>query len=221
MAGRIFKIVLLLIIAALVFLWLIKASLASSFLTDKMKVPVSLRSLAISPSEMLIEEFKIRNPRGFKMKDALKAEEIQVKYGWKKLFHNPSEIDVIEVKDIFLDVELSNATGTQNNWTAIGANIPSSDKPARELIIHKLILSNLTAEIRGVGGSQTPIVRKLDRLELDEIDSREGFPTKQLISAIFKGVGMEMYIKELINPQNIIKKALSPLRLGAENEEVK
>jgi hypothetical protein len=220
MKGRIFKIFLLVVIAALIFLWLIKATLASTYLTDKMKVPVSLRSLALSPSEMLIKEFSIRNPRGFKIKDALKAQEIQVNYRWKSLFHNPSEIDTIEVRDILLDVELTNPTGTQNNWTAIGSKIPES-KSTRELIIHKLILTNLTAEIRGLPGTTSPIVRKLDRLEFDEIDSREGFPTKKLISAIFQGVGLEMYIKELLSPENLIPKILSPFKLGVENQEVK
>jgi hypothetical protein len=58
----------------------------------------------------------------------------------------------------------------------------------------------------GLSGSNQ--IKKIDRLEFNEINSREGFPTKQLINAIFQGAGLQDYIKNMLNPENVIKKFL-------------
>jgi len=195
------------LIAMVLFVWLIKAPIVAHYLTNKMKVNVSLSSLSISPSKTLIRNFRINNPRGFHAKAAFKAEEIEVDYRTKALFHEPSEIDVIDVRDIFLSIELKNLTGSDNNWTAIAAKMPKEESK-KELIIHKLVLTNMTVEIRGLGITGKNETKKIDRLEFDEIDSREGFPTKQLIQAIFQGAGVQDYIQQILNPQNVIKKLL-------------
>src|SRR5262245_49689051 len=126
--------VILGLIAVVLFFWLIKAPIVSSYLTSKMKVPVNVGSLSIGPSKTVIRHFQINNPRGFKSRAAFKANEIEIDYRTKALFHNPSEIDVIDVRDIFLSIELKNLTGTDNNWTAIGANIETK-QTSKELVI--------------------------------------------------------------------------------------
>ncbi len=55
----------------------------------------------------------------------------------------------------------------------------------------------------GIQGTQ-----HFDQMEFDEIDSREGFPTKELISRIFQGAGLRKYIENLLNPTQQIKNAL-------------
>ncbi len=201
--------VVLSLVAIVVFVWLIKAPLVAHYLTGKMKVPVSLSSLNLGASKTVIENFRINNPRGFHSKAAFQAKEIEVDYRTKALLHNPSEIDLIDVRDIFLSIELRNLKGTDNNWTAIAANIPK-EQSSRHLIIHKLVLTNMTVDIRGLGLTGKNQVKKIDRLEFHEIDSREGFPTKQLIQAIFQGAGIQDYLQDILqgNPQNVIKKLL-------------
>ncbi len=215
------KILLLSVAAALVFLWLIKAPLIATYLTGKMKVPVTIGSLNISPSKTKIHNFQINNPRGFKAKAAFKAEEIEVDYQFKQLFGNPSVIDLIDVRDVFLSIELLNATGSRNNWTVLGSKLPKEEPSshARALLIHKLVLTNLTVEIRGLSLNGAPQFKKIDRLEFNEIDSREGFPTKELIRAIFQGAGLQDYIKELLSPENLLKKFFSPLGENKKAQE--
>ena len=52
-----------------------------------------------------------------------------------------------------------------------------------------------------------------DQIELDEINSAEGFPTKELISKIFQKAGIIKYIENLFNPTQQIKSVLNPFRL--------
>jgi len=199
---------LLLIVAGIVFLWLIKAPIMSWYMTEKMKVPVSVSNISMWPSETVIHDFKIRNTREFSHRNALEIDKTTVNYQFSKLTGTPSVIDQIVCDGITLVVECSDAMCKGNNWTAIGAGMDKPEKHPHEVLIHKLILTNIRAEIYGFGLKGTPIVKQVDRLEFNEIDSAEGFPTKELIKAIFGGMGIDQYIKDLLNPQNVLKKAL-------------
>ncbi|MES2273680.1 MAG: hypothetical protein V4487_05775 [Chlamydiota bacterium] len=216
------KLILLIIVGVIVFFWLIKAPIMSSYLTQKMGVPVSIGSISMWPSQTVIKNFRIKNPRGFKTRTAFEAERTEVDYNYKQLTSNPSEIDQILIDKIFISVEFSNPLGSQNNWTAIGAGMPKEERRnAKHVIIHKLILTNITIEIRGLGLLGKPQTRQIDRMEFDEIDSQKGFPTKDLISRIFKGAGIQQYIKDAFNPENIIDKVLNPFKgFGGMNEAV-
>lgn len=216
MKGKFWIVLLLAIFAGIIFVWLIKAPLIATYLTGKMKVPVTIRSLSLSPSRMMIEGFQINNPRGFKNTAAFKADDIEVDYQLSSLFRNPSVVDLIDVRNIFLSIELLNLSGSQNNWTAIASKIPKDDETPhdRALLIHKLVLTNMTVEIRGLGLNGQTQVKRIDRLEFNEIDSRSGFPTKELIQAIFQGAGLQDYIKEILNPENLLKQFQRFVPLG-------
>lgn len=210
------KMMLLIIFAALVFLWLIKAPILSSYLTSRLKVPVSMGSISIWPSESTIKNFKITNPRGFKLSNALKADQVKIDYQARSLFENPCIIDQISLNDVYLGIEFSSSTGTKNNWTVIGSKI-YSEAHSKEVIIHKLILENITVEIKGVQAQYLKLSEKqtISRMEFDEIDSKQGFPTKELIGKIFKEAGLE----EILNPEGLIEDLTNPLHFfGADDE---
>jgi hypothetical protein len=213
------KITLLLILGTVIFLWLIKAPMMSWYLTHKIGVPVSMDSISIWPSQSTILDFKIKNPPGFKLKDALKAKKTTIDYRFSQLFGNPSEIDQIEIDDIYLSIILTSPMGATNNWTAIAAGMPSEPKDsAHEVIIHRLILSNLNVEIQGGKLVKAPPSKHIDRLEFNEISSKTGFPTKELIKAIFQGAGIQQYIKEAFDPGKVLQKWV-PTLFGDKIEE--
>lgn len=217
------KIIVLLILGALVFLWLIKAPIMSSYLSDKMRVPVSIGKISMWPSQTTMKDFRIKNPHGFKTKTAFEVTKTLVQYQFSQLFGNPSVIDLIELDDIYLSVEFSNPLGTQNNWTAIGANMVKKErKTNQQVLIHKLVLNNLTVDIRGLGLVGAPQTKRIARLEFNEINSQDGFPTQELIKAIFGGAGIQQYIQNLLNPQNLLPDAVKqPLKFfGSENLEI-
>lgn len=221
MKGLGWKMMVLIILAGIVFLWLIKAPIMSTYLTNRLKIPVSVGSISMWPSQTVIKNFKVNNPRGFKPRHALIANRTEVDYRLHNLFGNPSEIDQIAMDGIYLSIELSNPSGSQNNWTAIGSRIPEEKNP-RHVIIHKLILTNITVEVHGFAATLAgvPETQHIDRLEFDEIDSLEGFPTKELINKIFQGAGLQQYIQNLFNPENLYQELTNPLKsLGVESQE--
>ena len=169
-----------------------------------------------------IRDFSIRNPRGFQAKKALTVANTRIVYGFKKLFRDPVEIDLIELNDVLLNIELSNPTGSVNNWTAIGASAPESNTTGKEVLIHKLAIRNMTVNIKGLGLTGAPQTKVIPYMEFLEIDSKHGFPTKELIRKIFGGAGLQQYIQNLLsplNPQKVLQKLL-PFSLNQEVEQV-
>ncbi len=216
------KIILLLIIAAIAFLWLIKAPIMSAYLSNKMKVPVSVGNISMWPKQTTIRNFKINNPHGFKTPAAFKADHTEVDYNFKRLTGEVSEIDQILIDGVYLSIECSNPDCSSNNWSAIGTKMPKEDKRVHEVLIHDLVLTNMTVEIRGLGLFGKPETKYFDRMEFKEIDSRTGFPTKELIAKIFGNAGLLKYVQDAFNlPQDAIQQFLNPLKsFGSENEEM-
>ncbi len=210
---------ILALFALVLFLWLIKAPILSSYLSGKLGVPVSIGSISMWPSQTNMKNFRIKNPRGFKAHHAFQADQTLVQYRFHNLFGNPSEIDRIDMNNLYLSVEFSNPLGTKNNWTAIAAKMPKTERK-QDVVIHKLVLTNITVEIRGLGLTGSPQIKQIPRIELNEINSAEGFPTKQLIQQVFKGAGIQQFIQDAFNPQKVLQK-LGPFNpLGSENLEI-
>ncbi len=220
------KLIVLIIIAAFVFLWLIKAPIMSSYLTKKIGVDVTVRRISMWPSVTTILDFRIANPYGFQSRNAFKVEQTKINYRWSALSNQPSEIDLITLDNVTLNIEILNGSPSNNNWTAIGAQMPPR-KGNNEVVIHKLILRNMTVNTSGPGANKLGVAgtKHFDQMEFDEIDSRYGFPTKELISRIFQGAGLKMFIEKFLNPTQQIQKVLqNPLKLfggGAKPEEIR
>jgi hypothetical protein len=204
------KAICLSIVAVLAALWLIKDPIISSYLSKSLGMRVSVAAVGITPSQVTMKNFKINNPRRYQKLHALKAASVQCSFQWKDLTDNPSVIDQIEVDQIHLNIEFANALGTQNNWTDLISRIPEKEKNAKEVIIRKLILTNMTVDIRGMGILAKSQKKTFDRMEFTNISSNEGFPTHELISQIFGNANLFDYIKNIVpeGPGGIIKKLM-------------
>ena len=216
--------VVLIVLGAIIALWLLKAPIMSSYLSKKMGVDVSILGITMRPSAAKIYRFKISNPMRFKSRTAFSAKEIFMQYTFGQLFATPTVIDLIELNEIFLGIEFSNPLGTQNNWTAIAAKMPERKSKGEGVLIRKLVLNDIDIEIKGMGlDAITGSTQKkhIARLEFNNINSNEGFPTEQLIQAVFGSAGLKDYIKNLFSPSNTIKDAVQPFfkLFGQQNEE--
>lgn len=210
------------IIALVLFFWIIKAEVASSYLTDKLKVRVYMMGIKIRPTYMHISHFRISNPLESKERTAFSAKTINVNYQFNKLIGDPSVINLIEINNAFLEVELYNPLGTKSNWTKITAGLAKDKTKNREVIIQKLVINNLDIEIRGLGltGMMGRVQNKhVDHLEFNNINSKTGFPTKELIREIFGSSGLQDYLKSLFSPQDFLQDALSPFKLFGNGDQ--
>jgi hypothetical protein len=159
-----------------------------------------------------LKNFRISNPRGFHLRNAFTAQMGRIEYSITGLFGDPCEIRQIEMDNIILSIEFPKAEGFQNNWTNIGSKI-YVEKNSREVVIHRLVLKNITVEIRGLDIAGVSKTSHFDQMVFDEIDSKKGFPTKALIAKIFQRAGLGQYIEELLNPEKIIEEAVDPFHV--------
>jgi hypothetical protein len=189
-------------------LWVIKPPLISGFVSTKIRVPVVARMVSIWPTRTLLRYFFIRNPHGYKDK-AFKAKKIEIDYAYSKLTSIPSEIDQITISDAVLNVQIEGPK--ENNWLKIGSKI-HGERSARRVIIHKLVVNNLTVHTTGKGAISLGVAgtQQFDQMEFDEIDSANGFPTSEVIGKIFGRAGVGDYIHELLNPAERIEQTLFP-----------
>jgi len=206
-------VVIVAVISLIIAILLLKAPVISSYLSYKLGVNVSMRSVSISTGGMKITKFKINNPIGARTNTALSAKKINVDYEWQELRSDPGVIEDIEINDVFLGIELYNSSGSRNNWSQILATVDDNqDKDAKEMIIKRLVIKNLSVSVRGKGiFSSWQKIKEIPRLEFRDISSKEGFPTEKLIEQVFDEANLGTYIKELIKqPVKLLDKVISP-----------
>jgi hypothetical protein len=209
------KLPLIIVLGIFVFLWIMKAPIFSSYATSEMGVPVFFQSVKVRPTYTKISDFKLMNPLGFKTRAAFTADKAEINYRIGSLTSTPAEFDQILLEDAFLFIELK-GLGTNNNWKEIGANMPKKER-GKEVIIHNFVITNLDVEVSGYGlGTKK---RHFDRLEFSEIDSREGFPTKELVKKIFNSSGIFEYIQDSFNPLNNVRRIINPFNMFGIGEE--
>lgn len=220
---KIVIVIVVILIAVGLYFWVIKPQIVSAYLSKKLGVSVSMIGVKLRPSYLLITNFRIANPRGSIKNTAFTAKSIEADYQWKQLWGNPCVIDTITINDAYLEVELYDASRTQHNWTRITEKIDTKKSKGREVIIKALYINNLNAEVLGLQGQAREVLgenvsRHVDQVVLYDINSKEGFPTEELIEQIFGNVGLGDYIKGLINPARILPKVLNPFHIFGEVE---
>jgi len=187
-------IALVIIILVIVVLWIIKTPLTASYLSNKLKTDVSISNMSVSSNLIQIKNFRLKNPRRSKNRYAFVAQSIEIRYSFSKLFNSPSLIDSILVKDVNLNIECANPLCTKNNWTTLVGNISDKEKRSaskKEYIIKELELNNMDVEILGMGLDFTRKKQShIASIKFYNINSKTGFPTQQLIAAIFRSAGL-------------------------------
>ncbi len=187
----------LIVCAALIFIWLVKAPITGAYLTKKMRMPVSVGWIRLWPGNVKMHSFKIKNPPDFKDGVAFKAGRIECSYRFSQLFGDSTRIDQISIRNALLQVDFSNQMGTRNNWTSIAERMEPSQN-TQQILIGGFVLTDLTVEVHGLDavGTNVPGYRHFDRLELDSIESWKGFPTEQLVRSIFQSADIDPYLDD-------------------------
>ncbi|HSX11486.1 MAG TPA: hypothetical protein VLF94_07230 [Chlamydiales bacterium] len=186
----------------------------STYISSKMKVPVYVGMISTWPSETTLHTFKVANPRGFETPDAFTAKRVVIRYRLGSLLQDVSEIDEIAVEDAHINIEILDPAGKTNNWGAIGGRMPNRKRKS-EVVVRRLTIDNLTAEIQGKGAIVLGIAgtKHFDHMEFDHIDGQEGFPTKEVARQIFESAGMAEYLEKFLNPTERIQESINPFNL--------
>lgn len=198
----------LVIIFIILFLWVLKNSIATVYLTKKLKTTASFSNVSISSNKMILSNFKIINPNRTNSKYAFVAERIQVNYSLSKLMTSPSIVDNILIENVKLNIDCDDPVCNTNNWTIIlnKVNEEEAKKSNREIIVSSMIVKNMDVQINGAGlnllnsTSSGTKNAHIDSIEFKNISSKKGFPTQQLAQAIFRSSGLQDYLKGLMQP---------------------
>lgn len=204
-----FKTFLISVLAVFVLLWIIKPALVASYLTQVMKIPVSIGRVSVWPSETQIHSFKILSPRKFKNRQALYAKDAEIFYDWRKLiFGEKREIDKVTIDGLLLTIEFGKTGG--NNWKALSDRMPKARREGKEVVLHELVINDITVEVRGVNG-ELQSQRHIDQLRFTNVSSKRGFPTSQLVRQLFQGAGVQGFIQDAFQePAQLIRRFFNP-----------
>lgn len=211
---------ILFVLVVVLALWTMKASIMSTYLSKILKTPVSIGSIDFSKSQITIKDLKIKNPSGFKEFTAYSCKEVIISFDLKKIKNDPSIIDRIDMNDNYLYIDCQNALCTDNNWTKIMKNISDRELKGqeREVVISSLTMNDLKVNIQGVGLIPGSKDVNIDHIEFTNVSSKEGFPTEQLIIAIFQEAKLFDYIKGIIEGNKIFDKYFKSFNPFGANE---
>lgn len=193
--------IFILIFLVVVF-WVIKTPIVASYLSSKLKTEVTISNVVFSKNQILINDFKIKNPKKAKSKYAFEVKDIEIDFSFSKLRKKPSIIDNVVLKDIVLNIECSNPLCIKNNWTELVNNMNEIDKKQKkekEVIVKNLSLQDMQVNITGMGldfGKTTKT--HISSLNFNNVSSKKGFPTQKLIAAIFRSSNMQKYLKGVV-----------------------
>jgi hypothetical protein len=213
--------VFFIIILTIFILWIIKTPLIASYLSKKLKTDVSISSIGISTNRIVINNFKLKNPPKTKSKYAFVTNRITFSYSFSKLFSSPTIIDNILLENINLDIECDNPLCTKNNWTTIVKKIDENEqkkKSEKEILIKKLVMKEMDVQIVGLGlDFNKTKTAHISHIEFNNINSKTGFPTQQLIAAIFRSAGLKDYLKGLLDTKGIFENVIDTFKGVSDN----
>lgn len=186
-------------------IWFSMAPITSSYLSKKMGVPVTIGQILVWPKKTQIAQFRISNPEGYRSHTAFAADYVGIEYQWSSLMSDPVTIDSILLDDVVLNIQLDRLTADGNNWSVIASRVAA---PKGNVLIRTLKIKDLTVVVQGAAARSLNIAgtRHFDELTFHDINSANGFPTKELIHKIFDDIGLKQYLQNLLDPIQQLKK---------------
>lgn len=194
------KVHLLVILGILVFLWVIRAPLIATWVAHKTNLPIFIEGVHLGWSETDLYKLKIANPWRFKTRNALTARTTKITYQLPQLRSDPIVFQEIVMDQVYLGIEILKGDEKNNNWAAIGKRIVKQvNQKSKGVQIQQLVLTNVTVEVKG--SADLAGIRKIDRIELSNIDSEHGFPTQSAIEQIFQESGVAEFVEVIFSPE--------------------
>jgi uncharacterized protein involved in outer membrane biogenesis len=199
------SLILICILGAFIFLFVIWSRLpdmASNELSETLGVPVEIGDIRLSPSQITVQSLDIGNPSGFHLNYALAVQSIDILAPFTNYFRNDIVIDEIDLNNVYIGLEFDSPKGTRGNWSAILNHTEKSQASSTEIasektvLIRKLVLTNIQPDLlyRSDGKiRQLPII---PRMELNNISSRGGNFSDQLMNSALGQMIKEIFVQE-------------------------
>lgn len=186
---------ILVLLAASLYLWGAKTSVVAHFLSRQLNVPVTIHQLDMSSRRASIDRLWLGNPPGSRTSTSFSSQTMTIDSTLDQILGNPLIIDEIDIADIFVGIEFYDASGTDNNWSRIlDVEHIKKKKDSKDYLIRRLILTNLTVQVTKADGS-VKRYPTIPRMEFHNISSETGFPISEIEKAIFDLVMKDLFRK--------------------------
>lgn len=180
--------------------------------------PVSVGSISLRPETLTISDFVIYNPKEASSDVALSVDYCLIEDPFGGYIGDDSEIESVDLENIYVNIELYNKERTKGNWQTIMESVEkaSSKVPAQssKMRIRQLTLHHINIELTLFDSPMKTF--HIPRLVFYNLPLDDGLPAKKIVNAVVKqiipSIFLEAGVKFIFNaPGNIIKGALSPL----------
>ncbi len=214
---KVFGFILGTVVLILALFWIFKGPVASYYLSKRLKVSVSIGSIGFSKNQIEIYDFEINNPMKYQERDAFKTNKIVIKYQSDQL---PNRIESVEFGDSYMNISCDNPLCSQNNWTTIADGIEKKEQGQKEqnVVIKRMYFDNLIIDAEDMllfPGKKDRL--EIKELELKNISSRKGFPTEQIIAALFRSAGLKDLLKDVFQAPAMFDNIMKSLQEDTYN----
>lgn len=215
-------------LAATIFLFVLVArapDMMAAKCTELLGAAVKIGDITVSLNSIEIERFQIDNPKGYDLSQAFRAEEIIIKAPLTSYVQKHTEIEEIEIKDIYLGLEFESSNGTEGNWTVImrrGAQQKERDSPSeKRVLIKKIILRNIKTDLLYRNGDgKVKHLPVIEYMELTNVGSEGGDVLDQITESALGSMLKQIFIQEnlknmfndLLDPNTNLNKALKSFK---------
>jgi hypothetical protein len=178
----------LVVSAALV--WTNRAGMTARWLSSRLNVPVSIRSLQIDRTRADLSHLQLGNPSRSKSPTAFSAETIFLRSSLEQLRSDPRVIEEIAIENIFVGIEYYGESDT--NWDYILA----PEKNGRKSRIGSLQFKNIAIEVTRSDGEihRYPVI---EELVLSDVES-EGEIEKTILRLLLEDLLEQMNFQEML-----------------------
>jgi len=197
-----FSLAFIIVIATsfLSYLYIHRAEFLSQAITKAIDTPVHIKEIAFTHNGLALEDIRIENPTGTKVKNALTVHKLKVKLNFINLLKELTGFGAgkIEITEIKIDkpkmiVELFSIGSSDNNWKKIvdrsshAQSHSAVPKSQRRFFIKKFLITNLQLEVKYAiipEGSIRP--SPIAKIELKNLGEEEPLTTQELLKAVFQ-----------------------------------
>ena len=120
-----------------------------------------------------------------------------------------------------MNIECSNPLCSKNNWTDIVQRIKKKEsnlKTDHEVIVRKLTFVNLNSNISNFGFEMKTKNVKVPRVDFQNVSSKKGFPTSELIAALFKSANLMDFLQGILDQGNMLDSIFKTFSLSEVDE---
>ncbi len=207
---------IVILFVAFIIVWNMLPSIISSKLTKMAKVPVSITDIHFSTKSVEVERLKVKNPKGSVLDDALTVRTITADVPLTRFFKKEVVINQLLLDKVYISIEFDSKNSNQGNWSTIMNNLNESlassletkEEDQRGVLIKKLILENIKVDLVYRDTKEVQRLKKINRIELDNISSKGGVPSAQIMNIVMREVLRNIFSVE--NLKNMLQDIIQP-----------